>query len=107
MNERTCYPRELEGGPGSLGDLFDPQDGSDGLVTVSSGPHKESLPLRNMSVGEIRRRFRDRFDLDPESQAVIDGYEVGDNAVVRAGQFLTFTRHAGEKGRRDHATDLA
>jgi hypothetical protein len=51
-----------------------------------------------MSVGEIRRRFRDRFDLDPHSQAVLDGHDVGDDVVVRAGQALMFVRRAGEKG---------
>ncbi|MDH7503129.1 MAG: hypothetical protein QHJ82_10545 [Verrucomicrobiota bacterium] len=28
--------------------------------------------MANMTVGEIRRRFRTRLDLDPESQAVLD-----------------------------------
>jgi hypothetical protein len=51
-----------------------------------------------MPVGEIRRRFRDRFDLDPNSQAVLDGNDVGDDVVVRPGQALMFARRAGEKG---------
>jgi hypothetical protein len=68
------------------------------MVTVMSGPYAEQLPVGNMTVGEIRRRFRDRFDIAPNSQATLDGHEVGDDTVVRAGQVLSFIRHAGEKG---------
>ena len=47
-------------------------------VTVSHGVHTESLPVGNMTVGEIRRRYADRFDIDPHSQAEVDGRVVGD-----------------------------
>jgi hypothetical protein len=59
----------------------------------------ERLPVGNMTVGEIRLRFRDRLDIDPQSQAVVDGQEVDDSAQVMIGQVLTFVRKAGEKGR--------
>lgn len=98
MNERTRPPREREGGYSSLSELFDSGDSPPELVTVSSGPYLESLPVANMTVGEIRRRFRTRLDLDPESQAVLDGQDVGDDVVVRAGQSLMFARRSGEKG---------
>jgi hypothetical protein len=42
--------------------------------------------------------FADRFDLDPLSQAVIDGREVDDDTIVEAGQLLMFVKRAGEKG---------
>jgi len=69
-------------------------------VTVSSGPYLEQLPVGNMTTGEIRRRFADRFDIDPQAQAVLDGQVVGDETIVHAGQALMFTRRAGEKGGR-------
>lgn len=98
MNERTRSAREREGGHGSSSEIFDSGDSTPGLVTVSSGPYMESLPVANMTVGEIRRRFRTRLDLDPESQAVLDGQDVGDDVVVRTGQSLMFARRSGEKG---------
>lgn len=98
MNERTRNAREREGGYGYSSEIFGGGESPPGLVTVSSGPYLESLPVANMTVGEIRRRFRTRLDLDPESQAVLDGQDVGDDVVVRAGQSLMFARRSGEKG---------
>jgi hypothetical protein len=98
MNERTRPEQERHGAPGGAASLFDEAPDCQLPVTVSSGPYAEQLPVGNMSVGEIRRRFRDRFDLDPNSQAVLDGNDVADAVVVRPGQALMFTRRAGEKG---------
>jgi hypothetical protein len=97
MNEQAYTQREQGGGSG-LDGIFDDGLGHDGLVTVSSGPYAEQLPVANMTVGEIRGRFRDRFDIDPRSQAVLAGNEVGDETIVRPGQLLMFVRRAGEKG---------
>ena len=100
MIETTRPPQEHTGGPSGLGSLFAGPDDAPALVTVSSGPYIEQLPVGGASVGEIRRRFRDRFDIDPHSQAVLDGRDVGDETVVRPGQALMFARRAGEKGPR-------
>lgn len=86
--------RRLDQGPSGLDDFTD----VGGPVTVSHGVHSESLPAGNMTVGEIRRRFADRFDIDPGSEAEVDGRVVGDDTVIRAGQMLSFRRDAGEKG---------
>ena len=85
-------------GPSVLGDVFASSARNDLAVTVCHGPYAEELPVGNMSVGAIRERFSDRLDIDPESQAIVDGNEVDENTVVRAGQLLTFVRKAGEKG---------
>jgi hypothetical protein len=88
--------RESSATGGGLDDIF--SAAADGLATVSHGFHGEPLPVANLTVGEIRRRYADRFDIDPRSQAQIDGCDVDDEAVVRAGQQLTFVHIAGEKG---------
>jgi len=100
MQELVRPTHERPGGPAGLGSIFadDPAPGQ--LVTVASGPYMEQLPVGNTTVGEIRRRFRDRFDIDPRSQAVLDGHDVGDETVVRHGQTLMFARRAGEKGQQ-------
>lgn len=98
MNELIRPDHERSGGPSGGGGLFDESPDCQLPVTVSSGPYAERLPVGNMTVGEIRQRYRDRFDLDPQSQAVLDGNDVGDDAVVRHGQALMFCRRAGEKG---------
>jgi hypothetical protein len=97
MNERIRPQAERSGPAGGAG-IFDSTDSSGQLVTVSSGPYLEQLPVGNSNVGEIRRRFADRFDIDPHAQAVLDGQPVDDQTTVRPGQALMFTRRAGEKG---------
>lgn len=92
-------PESWGAGPGGLDDPFlGAQDDTAGMVTVSHGLVIEQFPLGNMTVGEIRRRLADRLNLDPRSQAQIDGQGVGDDVVVRTGQQLLFVRNAGEKG---------
>jgi hypothetical protein len=98
---RRCRRRERFGpgpGPADPGGPAGPATGDLEPVTVSHGPYSERLPVANMSVAEIRARFHDRFDIDPTSQAVLDGTEVSDDVTVKPGQLLMFIRRAGEKG---------
>ncbi len=96
MQELVRTPRETSTGPAGFGSLFD--DDSNPGVTVISGIYAEHLPVANSSVGQIRARFRDRLDIDPQSVAVLDGLDVDDQTIVRPGQVLFFLRRAGEKG---------
>ena len=85
-------------GSGSQNDIFMVPGDSEGTVMVSHGPYMERLPVGNMTVSEIRMRFSDRLDIDPQSQAVLDGQEVAEDTRVTIGQALAFVRKAGEKG---------
>jgi hypothetical protein len=98
MLERTRSKRERLGSSGPALGLFGRDDPGGTQVTVSHGPYAESLPVASMSVGEVRSRYRDRFDIDPHCQAFVDGQEVGDDVLLRSGQHLLFMRRAGEKG---------
>jgi hypothetical protein len=84
------------GGPGH--NLFDDNAAAAGLATVASGPYAEQLPVGNMTVRDVRARFGDRLDIDPTSQAVLDGHDVNEDTIIRNGQVLMFTHRAGEKG---------
>jgi hypothetical protein len=92
--------RERTPNAGGLGGIFGDHHEPNGLVTVAVGPYVERLPLGNSSVAQIRARFGTRFDIDPRTQAVLDGHEVGDDIVVRTGQVLMFVHKSGEKGCR-------
>ena len=106
MNERTRPTHEQSAGGGGITALFDDdEEPTRHLVMVASGPYAERLPVTNMSVGEVRARFSDRFDIDPRSVAVLDGHDVNDATVVRAGQVLMFMHRAGEKGGRRMAPE--
>jgi hypothetical protein len=97
LTQPTQRERTAPGG-GGLGSLFADNHEPAGLVTVAVGPYVERLPLGNNTVAQIRARFGLRFDIDPRSQAVLDGHEVGDDTVVRTGQVLMFVHKSGEKG---------
>ena len=88
--------RRRPGPGGSIWDELVP--GEPGLVTVSHGPFAERLPVASMSVGDIRSRFSDRFDIDPHSHPYVDGEPVSDSTILRTDQLLVFMRPAGEKG---------
>ncbi len=97
MEERRIRrPEREEAGPSGMGGIFDAAGG--GAVTVMNGPYAESLPVGGMTVGGIRARYHDRFDIDPASLAVLDGEIVDESTVVGTGQLLRFSRRAGEKG---------
>ena len=98
MQELTQRRRERLGDDGPAGLDDDMYNVDPGLVTVACGPYVEPLPVGNMTVSEVRARYRDRFDIDPESQAILNGQEVGDDTRIDAGQTLAFIRRAGEKG---------
>jgi hypothetical protein len=98
MNETPRPHRESAPDPtGGLGHPFD-QEQPEPLVTVAAGIHSEQLPVGHLTVGEIRSRFRDRFDIAPNSQALLDGHHTDEQVEVRPGQLLTFIHPAGEKG---------
>lgn len=84
--------------PARGGGVWDDPAEEPATATVSHGPYAEQLPVVNLAVGQVRERFRDRFDIDPASRAYVDGNPVGDDTIIRAGQLLVFMRPAGEKG---------
>jgi hypothetical protein len=90
---RTQRQNEHRGGGGL------PDGAADGLMaTVTHWPYAETLPVANMTVGEVRQRYGERFDIDPRSHATLDGVDASSDTVIRAGQMLMFVRRAGEKG---------
>ena len=67
-------------------------------VSVSSGPYIENLPVAGMTVGAVRKRYADRFDIDDKAQSVVNGKDADEDYTLKAGEALMFVRHAGEKG---------
>lgn len=98
MKEKKKQKTEIETGGG--GDsIFDAVPATDNkMVSVSSGPYAEDLPVSGSTVGEVRQRFKDRFDIGDQAQAVLNGKQVGDETVLKTGENLAFIQHAGEKG---------
>jgi hypothetical protein len=72
--------------------------GGDQNALVSHGPYAENLPVGGMTVSAIRKKYADRFDIDPKAEPVVDGSPVDDDTIIQAGQTLMFIRRAGEKG---------
>lgn len=98
MKEKIKKEEKQAGaGGGSIFDSVPPLQESK-ECNVSSGPYSESLPVAGMPVGEIRKKFSDRFDIDEKAQAIINGIPSGEETILKAGESLMFVRHAGEKG---------
>lgn len=99
MNEKKRTPKQKET-PGGGDSIFDANPGLpiNTMVGVSSGPYAEDLPVAGTTVGEVRRKFKDRFDIDDKATAIVNGNTVDDETVLKAGDNLMFVRHAGEKG---------
>ena len=99
MTEAIQPRRELIGNRGIPNDSLDDQDvlATIAYVTVAGG-RAEPLPVAGMTVGVIRRRLADRLNIDPTYQPMISTQDVGDDVVLRAGEYLYFHRQAGEKG---------
>ena len=91
--------RTRAGGVGPGSGLFDDPGAAPGTAMVTHGPYAEVLPIAEMTVSQVRSRFRDRLDIHPEAMAMLDGNPVDDTTTVRAGQTLMFIRQSGEKGR--------
>jgi len=104
MQEQRTQTRSTEqrsGAPGN--DLFDDLGAlpaGAGVATVVHGTYAEPLPVAQMTIAEVRRRFADLLDIHPQANAVLDGTPVDDDTTVAAGQTLMFLRRSGEKGVR-------
>jgi hypothetical protein len=96
QRQRTAVRPSTGGG---LGDVFGGDAFSSNAATVVHGVHRESTAA-NQTVGEIRRRMRDRLAIDDRSHAFINGRSVTDDTRVQPGQTVSFMRKAGEKGAR-------
>jgi hypothetical protein len=89
---RPRAPRTQPAGTGIFG------GSGDDRVTVTHGVYAEEISAAGMTVAQVRATFSDRFDLDPESQALVHGRPVGDDHRLTAGQVLTFAKKSGQKG---------
>ena len=69
------------------------------MVTIACGVN--SLPtdrVIGMTVGDIRRKYRDQLNIPQGARAILDGRQADDSSTVRDGQELEFVKETGEKG---------
>lgn len=97
MQEKQKKPIE---GPSLPTDGFGFDDGSDNplAVNVGCGPYNENLPVAGKTVGEVRKKFKVRFEIADESVPVVNGKDADEDTKLDAGQKLQFIHKAGEKG---------
>lgn len=96
MKEKKREVKTTPGGGDSIFDAVPVMPNQD--VNVSSGPYAETLPVGGTTVGEVRRRYSDRFDIDPNAVSIVNGKPADENYLLSSGESLMFVRHAGEKG---------
>lgn len=69
------------------------------MVTLMCGVN--SLPTDKavgLSIGDIRRKYKDQLNIPAGARAILDGKPVSDDVVVRDNQELEFVKETGEKG---------
>lgn len=99
MQEKQKKPTEGPSpgqGFGSFG--FDDGAGDPHSVNVGSGGYNENLPVAGKTVGEIRKKFKTRMEIDDAAVPVINGKDAKEDSVVEVGAKLQFIHKAGEKG---------
>jgi hypothetical protein len=99
MQETTRSAQRLTRAPAGIGSPFGGDAPFAPTAEVRHGVYTEHAPA-NQTVGEIRRRMRDRLSLPDGAQAFVNGRPVDDATRVLAGMRLEFMHHAGEKGVR-------
>ena len=99
MQERTREHLRATHSPPPSSGLFDEPGSARGMVAVTHGIYRTELPVGEMSIAQVRARFRDRLDIHPEANALLDGRQADEHTTLHAGQALTFVRPSGEKGR--------
>ena len=92
---RTNLNRVTDG-PSGLEDPFASGAEQFGGMAVING---HDAPVSGMTLGEIRTRLADRFEIEPNSTVQINGELIQDESrVVRTGERIEFVRYVGEKG---------
>lgn len=85
-----------------LGDLpFSPSSEASGealLVVVVYGRYAFNMPFVGMTVSQARRIMEEEIDLDPETEAVVDGEIADPSQVIQEDQILLFVKNSGEIG---------
>ncbi len=82
---------------GASDDPFATGEADPGTALISAGIHMGTCPA-GLAVGELRRRYADAYEIDPDAVALVNGSEADDSTIVREGQSLTFITRIGEKG---------
>lgn len=67
-------------------------------VTVVHGIHRLDLPLAGRAVGGARQALAPILNIGPDTLAVVNGAEVGEDFILAPEDLLEFVRLAGEKG---------
>lgn len=99
MQERLRALIRRSGPDPSASALGAPSSSTEAETTLlTHGVYAQEASVSGMTVGEVRRRYRDELDLHPEAQPVLDGNPVDEDVTVRGGQTLSFIRPAGERG---------
>jgi hypothetical protein len=68
------------------------------LVEIVSGPYQDHFDIAGRSVGYARQALGVVYNIPPDAEALIDGRQAEDEAVLRPGVCLEFIRASGRKG---------
>lgn len=67
-------------------------------VIYGINPHHNADVVDEMTVGQIRARYREVLQIQDGAVAIIGGEPVGDDYVTKDGDSVEFVKQAGKKG---------
>ena len=86
---------------GAAGEECATPERANGSVVVHHGIHSGRFPVAGMTVAQARRTLAPLINIDPDAVAVINGYEVEDEAtrtITSQDQLLSFVKRTSIRG---------
>jgi hypothetical protein len=96
--EEKFHPENLPSAPESSLDETLNKLETNCYVQVMSGSSSKRFPVAKQKVGDVRQLLKGVLNIADKAAALVNGKEVGDDAVLQANDRLEFVKRAGSKG---------
>jgi molybdopterin converting factor small subunit len=70
----------------------------EGTFTLFAGVERATIEADGATVGDVRDRFADAYNISTSANALVNGRTVEEDFVPKAGDELSFSKATGEKG---------
>jgi hypothetical protein len=96
--EQRFHPENLPSAPETRFDETLNKLETNCYVQVMSGSASKRFPVARQKVGDVRQLLKGVLNIADKAAALVNGKEVGEEAVLQANDRLEFVKRAGSKG---------